>query len=88
MNRLSKEDQRRLVEAQKRSGKSAVEFCREVGIAPSTFAGYKRAVENRSVVGEFSPVLTGQKIVLELNNGKEIKVYRSNLKEVLEALSL
>jgi transposase-like protein len=86
MNRLSKEDQRRLVEAQKRSGKSAVGFCREVGIAPSTFAGYKRAVENRSVVG--APVLTGQKIVLELNNGKEIKVHRSNLKEVLEALSL
>jgi hypothetical protein len=31
MNRLSKEDQRRLVEAQKRSGKSAVGFCREAG---------------------------------------------------------
>ena len=53
-----------------------------VGIPQSTFAGYKRAVR-----GEFALVQTGDRIALELSNGREIKVNRVNLKEVLEVLS-
>jgi hypothetical protein len=51
--RRSESEWRALVERQKASGLSQIEFCQQEGIARSTFEVWRRRIASRSVAGQF-----------------------------------
>jgi hypothetical protein len=88
----SEETIKRLLREQASSGKRASEYCAERGVDPSKFYEWrrreKRAAQRTEVPeARFRAVVSGEKITLELSNGRIIKVLREELSYVLEELS-
>ena len=79
------EEIRRLVEAQRASGQSVPEFCREHGLMEKTFYVWRQRVQKRN--DRFARVESGKRIALELRNGSTIRFERDLLGVVLQELS-
>lgn len=80
-----KEEIERLVEAQRVSGQSVAEFCREQGLEEKTFYVWRQRIRER---GEgFVRVESGKRVALELANGSMIRFERELLGSVLKELS-
>lgn len=82
--RRSKEDWKSLILEQGVSGQGVSAFCRERGLASSSFKYWRDKLEQGKE--KFVRVDFGERIELELSNGSCIRVGRSDLKVVLEAL--
>ena len=78
------EEIERLVDEQERSGQSVPKFCAGRGLEEKTFYVWRRRVRDRRA--RFVPLVIGDRIELELENGVRLKVFQHDLKAVLEAL--
>ena len=80
-----REDWEKLVRDQSISGRSVAQFCRDRGLTDSAF-GYWRKKFAEDVSETFARVTTDDLVSVELPGGKLVRVNRSDLKAVLEAL--
>ena len=84
---MKKQEWERLVAEQIASGESVASFCRTRGISDSALTYWRGKLKGKSTGGVgFVQLESGERISLELNGGKTIRVRRSDLPVVLEAL--
>lgn len=83
---MKKTDWKKTISEQKASGLSVARFCRERGLTDSAFGYWQRKLEGAESAGEFVRLDNGEVVPVELPGGRTIKIRRSDLPVVLEAL--
>ena len=79
------EQWKEIIEAQRRSGMSAAEYCRRHGIKEKRFLYHRSRFSRESQYTALKPV-RDERIEVELSNGAKLRVTTSQLKEVLDVL--
>lgn len=73
-----------LVEAQRKSGQTVPDFCREHGLSEANFYVWRQRVGRKE---RFVRVENGERVSLELSSGRTIRFERELLGAVLTELS-
>ena len=84
---MTREEWQKVIVEQAASGQSALRFCRERGISDSALSYWrKKLTAGAAQAAGFARVETGVLIAVELPGGKTVRVGRTDLPAVLEAL--
>jgi hypothetical protein len=80
------EQWRRLLDEQRKSGKSVSAFCRDRGLSDKCFGYWRKKLEGPGESGQFARVGRAEEIEIVLPGGKAIKIKEEDLAKVLGVL--